>query len=256
MRTLFINPVSKYGKPGAVKKVKAASIKKSVSKVKKGKQPKGLALYLKKKLKFLKTITIRLKHKSEKVRKHNTGEKTRPVFYKVTPDTIQRSFNKRIAYAHMINPHKKGKKSYKKGVRFMKNPIKGVTSKAKEILRDVPDALFAGGGFIGTNIVMNMLPVTIRANNVYRIGGKILTVIVLGMTISMLTKKAEISKMIMLGGTLNIIQDGIDTLKLGQFLPVGSTTTAIPASTETPTSALVDDATMSMIVNSTAGVTY
>jgi hypothetical protein len=194
-------------------------------------------------------------HKIKQHRKRVTGRVHRPRLHEVGPKHWQRSGYSRIPMGVVINPllrgrHKKGRKGkkshYRKGVRNM-----NIMGSVKEMLKDAPEAVFAGAGLLGVTAVTNFLPISVKTNDMFRVAGKIGITVGLGVLTRMVIKKPAISKMVVLGGTLNVLNDLAGITKLSMFLPVESkqiaTSSANVTTTETTATMLINDKTLNTL---------
>lgn len=132
------------------------------------------------------------------------GERTRPVFYKINKNTIRRSPMARKKYEKVINP------------------MKFITSSLNDIKEALPDVLYASAGYIGIGYVerfiqskVSMLPMD---NALIRQLTKVGLTIGLSSLAGMWNKKA--SKMVFLGGLLNIGQDIWTSYELNKLIPI------------------------------------
>jgi hypothetical protein len=250
MNTVILNPISRKGgkmkmkhhkKHRHVKHVRNAHRRKGI--------PAGLRRWIKlhhkkhshkrnpkkqhKVIRHIKHVAKRIRHAVHKGRKRVSAilgkgkTRTRPVWYKMGHNTIKRSPYKKIAYSSMINPfgftkHIRHKKHSKRRTQFMRNPLNA--GMVKNVFKEVPSALYAGAGFVSTDLLMKLPFVSsfILADDMKRIAAKTVGVILLGIGSKMFLKKPDITKMIILGGSLNVLNEiGIKTGVIAQIQAIG-----------------------------------
>lgn len=250
MRMTMVNPIDDRPEEidpfNSTGNKKARSPKMAKGKKKKGKKgkkkgiPAGLKAWMKKNRKKGRGGKKKIHPKKSHPKKAKAARKSHPkkkkgaskkkrisgssAFYKFSAGKLRLAHARKIK-GTLVNPlvsnphkkrHKKGAKHMKK---FWKNPVGMVKKSVDEVVSILPDTLWAGAGYISTNIVTNMIPFEeVKYNPVMRIPTKIAASIVLSVVANMVNKSA--GKYVLLGGMLNAVQDTIDTTNLHKFLPM------------------------------------
>lgn len=238
METIIMNPIGKK-KPKSKKKLKK-KMKKSSKKLKKGgkkmaKKKSRKAKKLGLSSKIAKMISLPTKKKKAKSRKKSkssvssvfSGRRTRPVFYQIGKSTIKRSPKAKVRYATMLNP------------------IKFIRKSLGNVVQSVPEVIYAGAGYIGIGYVGNLISSTtgfkFTDNPPVRQLTKLGITIGLSALAGMWNVKA--SKMVFLGGMLNVGQDVWSSYEIFKAIPISVPT--LPASapaTTTPSVATEEGA--------------
>jgi len=264
----------------AVKTVKKKSKRKKVSKKSKKRSSKKRTSK-----KSSKKYTSKKRHKkshtSKKRSVKRTSKRTKrsskkrvskksPVYFKVQGKSIKRAKVKKMPKGHLINPiirvgnpiisvknPSRKKRSVSKMKRKMKNPIKALGNSVKDVVSVLPDAMFSGVGYLGTNIVTNLIPVAmIKANPMVRIPVKVAIALGLSVVANMVNKKA--GQFVLIGGVLNAMQDTVDATNLSKMIPMLSTGAVptpqlnAPSTTENSGEMLISENEASAIFNDDA----
>lgn len=280
MRTILVNPIParKCKKKNPKKSVRAGglgsimALKKDIAKIKGIKLPKEVEKVAKKhkkgkshkkhkKISYKKAGKKKISHKKKHVKKHVTKRKKishvkkhkKTSYFKISGGKIKRAKVKKMPKGSIINPIIMGNPivrvsnpKKRKGVRKMKrfkNPLKDLKGSVKEVMNTVPNTLFAGAGYLGTNIVTNLIPISvIKTNTMIRVPVKVVLAVGLSIVANMVNKKA--GEYVMLGSLLNVVQDVVDNTAIGTIVPLlktGASTAALPASNATSTTESTGD---------------